>query len=211
MERETSPYEKARQSAEQGASERLAAATEERALYEFAKAHPEIRWCQAAEQVIRDFFRDTPITSHEDIEFAYSSSTLADWLKPLMWSEGQRKQALVAEYLNLNKGRMSPDSYKGFSDHFRKEVKHLSADQIQQRIEALETKIELSKKSVPELRKIVRTEKGFPALPVSITRFQLESLAKSREGRESFRRLLQKYGRDQINKRLATPYEGGNE
>src|ERR1700730_1774194 len=46
------------------------AAEESNALNIFARNHPEIRWCQAADRIVRDFFGGDPIDV-ESLEYSY--------------------------------------------------------------------------------------------------------------------------------------------
>lgn len=213
----SSEFSEAKTKVEQQLVEARRKLEEAKALYLFQQRHSEVRWCEAAEKIIQDFFNGDPITL-ESLEWAYANSDLKNHLKGLIPEEPTRRRQLAEQILELAKTQMSPESFEGFERIFlghqepgsmeRKSgrIQRMTTGQLLEELNAMKQKAEaqaqLGKKTKEELREIVRAAnpyQDFPFLPTGFGFSKYEILSMSAE---SLRKLVKKYGNKNVNARL---------
>jgi len=165
---------------------------ESNALNIFARSHPEVQWCQAADRIVRDFFGGDPIDV-ESLEYSYLHG-LKERL-PLQSEETERDRLI--KYI-LEHTRMSAELRA--HEEARLSSKHTATESLRVKAEEIQRRTEISKLPKEQIRELARGTQRSQYLPLPALYRTREMLLSA--SADELRSLLKRCGSKQINQIL---------
>lgn len=173
-------------------------ANAEQAIFMWLTSHPEIRNCQAAREICRNFFENIEEIDQDALQWAFQNGSLHDQLAPCVLNNSESKEYYCKEILSIRKNQMSEISYRSFAPHFRARSRFRTNAELAAELRALQLNQQLRQTPKEELKKIVKgASPQAPALPD----FWSAELIKECDS-DSLRKLIKRFGLAEINKRL---------